>query len=328
MRRANYKPIFASFLLSVVTIQCMLQSSASLSVGYYKSKCPNAEGIVADAVRSAITGSGDRGIGAGLIRLHFHDCFVRGCDASVLLDGPNTEKTAPPNLSLRGFEVIDTAKSQLESACPGKVSCADILAFAARDSVVLLGGVNYTVPSGRLDGSTSSSSEAMQFLPPPFGDVSQIQSMFAVKGLTLDDMVILSGAHAVGRSHCSSFSNRLYSWNSPDGVDPSMDKNFAAYLKTKCPENGGGDPVVDMNVVTPNKFNTRYYKLVKAHKVLFTSDQTLLNNAQAAALVNQSSNQPYTWPRSFNKAMLKMGAIEILTSANGGRIRKNCRVAN
>lgn len=77
MRRANYKPIFASFLLSVVTIQCMLQSSASLSVGYYKSKCPNAEGIVADAVRSAITGSGDRGIGAGLIRLHFHDCFVR-----------------------------------------------------------------------------------------------------------------------------------------------------------------------------------------------------------------------------------------------------------
>ncbi|KAF7842605.1 Cationic peroxidase 2 [Senna tora] len=69
--------------------------------------------------------------------MHFHDCFVRGCDASVLIAGAGTEQTAGPNLRLKGYEVIDDAKAKLEAACLGVVSCADILALAAWDFVVL-----------------------------------------------------------------------------------------------------------------------------------------------------------------------------------------------
>ena len=65
---------------------------------------------------------------------------VQGCDGSVLLDGgADSEKSALPNVnSLRGMDVVDTIKASVESACNGTVSCADILAIAARDSVVLV----------------------------------------------------------------------------------------------------------------------------------------------------------------------------------------------
>ena len=68
--------------------------------------------------------------------------FLQGCDASVLLNDTTTftgEQTAGANAgSLRGFTVVDDIKSQVENVCPGVVSCADILAVAARDSVVLV----------------------------------------------------------------------------------------------------------------------------------------------------------------------------------------------
>jgi peroxidase len=123
-------------LLALATTLPSLVQSQSTRVGFYSSSCPKAEAIVKQTVQKHFTSTPS--IAPGLLRMHFHDCFVQGCDASVLLDGPNTEKTAGPNRGLRGWEVIDDAKTQLEAACPGVVSCADILALAARDSVVLV----------------------------------------------------------------------------------------------------------------------------------------------------------------------------------------------
>jgi len=68
--------------------------------------------------------------------------FVKGCDASMLLDDTPTmlgEKLSLSNInSLRSFEVVDEVKEAVEKACPGVVSCADIIIMASRDAVALV----------------------------------------------------------------------------------------------------------------------------------------------------------------------------------------------
>ncbi|ESW12129.1 hypothetical protein PHAVU_008G086900 [Phaseolus vulgaris] len=170
--------------------------SAQLSSTFYAKTCPNALSTIKSEIVSAV--NKEPRMGASLLRLHFHDCFVQGCDASVLLDDTSSftgEKSAGPNAnSIRGFDVIDTIKSKVESSCPGVVSCADILTVAARDSVVALGGAGWSVPLGRRDSTTASFSSANSDLPGPSSSLSSLISSFSNKGFTAKEMVALSGS--------------------------------------------------------------------------------------------------------------------------------------
>ncbi|KAJ7965228.1 Peroxidase [Quillaja saponaria] len=249
----------------------------SYKLGFIDS-CRLAEFIVKDEVRKGFFR--DKGLAAGLVRMHFHDCFVRGCEASVLIDSTPSNTAEKDSLannpSLRGFEIIDNAKARLEAICKGVVSCADIVAFAARDSVEITAGLGYHVPTGRRDGRISLAAESLTNLPPPSFNVNQLTQLFANKGFTQAEMVTLSGAHTIGRSHCTSFSNRLYNFNGSSGQDPSLDPKYAEQLKGQCPQ-GSTNPnlVVVMNPSSPAITDVGYYLDVLAKRSLFTSDQTL-----------------------------------------------------
>ncbi|CAH9058421.1 unnamed protein product [Cuscuta epithymum] len=164
-----------------------------LRMDYYMMDCPLADFIVKNIVNKHL--ENDPTLAASLLRMHFHDCFIQGCDASVLIDSSQknkAEKDSPANLSLRGYEVIDEAKEELEKQCPGVVSCADIVAMAARDAVFFAGGPVYEIPKGRKDGKRSRIEDTRN-LPSPTLNSSQLISMLRQRGFTVQEMVALSG---------------------------------------------------------------------------------------------------------------------------------------
>jgi peroxidase len=263
-------------------------------------------------------------MGASLLRLHFHDCFVNGCDASVLLDDSANitgEKTAGPNVnSLRGFEVIDNIKVTLENLCPGVVSCADILTLAARDSVVALSGQSWTVPLGRRDSLTATLSSVGNNIPGPGQNLPALLTAFSNKGFNANELVALSGSHTIGQARCTTFRNRLYN-------DANINATFAASLRPNCPNTGAGGSLSPLDVTTPSRFDNAYFSNLLTQRGLLHSDQELFNGASTDAQVRAYASNQATFLTDFANAMVKMGNLSPLTGTNG-QIRRNCRRPN
>ncbi|KAM5564188.1 peroxidase 27 [Rosa sericea] len=300
----------------------------SLRKRFYKQTCPLAEQIVKNATWNHV--SANPNLPAKLLRMHFHDCFVRGCEASVLLSSTanNTaEKDSFPNSSLEGFDVIDDIKEQLEKECPGVVSCADILALATRDSMSFQFKKSlWDVLTGRRDGTVSIANEVLRNLPPPFFNFTQLKQSFANRGLTVQDLVVLSGAHSIGVGHCNLFSNRLYNFTGKGDQDPSLDSTYAALLKTQCQGPRDTTTAVEIDPGSFQKFDNHYYTNLKQNKGLFQSDAALLTNKVSSNAVQKllKANDFFT---EFGQSMKRMGAIGVLTGTSG-QIRKQCGVVN
>ncbi|VAH75836.1 unnamed protein product [Triticum turgidum subsp. durum] len=254
---------------------------------FYDHSCPKAKEIVHSMVAQAV--ARETRMAASLVRLHFHDCFVKGCDASVLLDNSTniiSEKGSNPNKnSLRGFEVVDQIKAALEAACPGTVSCADILALAARDSTILVGGPFWDVPLGRRDSLGASIQGSNQGIPAPNNTLPTIITKFKRLGLNVVDVVALSGGHTIGLSRCTSFRQRLYNQSGNGLADGTLDVSFAAQLRQGCPRSGGDDNLFPLDAVSSTKFDNFYFKNILAGRGLLSSDEVPLQR-----LYNQSGN--------------------------------------
>ncbi|KAM0896810.1 hypothetical protein ACQ4PT_022951 [Festuca glaucescens] len=324
-------------LVAVSLLAAMLPSSQAAYGGgsggmapdYYKTSCPG----LLSFVREEVTRKKNETVVTipAVLRLFFHDCFVNGCDASVLIASPNNdaEKNSEDDDSLAGdgYDTVNRVKARVEKECPGVVSCSDILALAARDVVNLADGPYWTVELGRRDGLVSKASDVEGKLPGPDMKVKELTAIFKNGGLSQWDMVVLSGAHTVGFAHCTRFYKRLYNFNSTHKTDPSFNQAYAQQLMEACPHNVSATIAVNMDPVSPIKFDNEYYTNLVNGLGLFTSDQVLYTDNASQKMVQEFSANQTKFFEAFTESMIKLGRVGVKTG-NSGDIRRDCTAFN
>ncbi|TYG89295.1 hypothetical protein ES288_A12G088800v1 [Gossypium darwinii] len=318
-----YRFPWVLFLVAAVN---MAVAADPLRPGFYFETCPLAEFIVRDVMKKAMIRE-PRSL-ASVMRLQFHDCFVNGCDGSLLLDDTADmvgEKQALSNInSLRSFEVVDEIKEALEDACPSTVSCADILVLAARDAVALSGGPNWEVRLGRKDSLTASQQDSDNIMPSPRADATSLINLFAQFNLSVKDLVALSGSHSVGKARCFSIMFRLYNQSGSGKPDPTIEPEFREKLNQLCPL-GVDENVTGPLDATPRVFDNQFYKDLVGGRGFLNSDQTLFTSRRTRPYVRVFSKDQDEFFKAFVEGMLKMGELQF---EQPGEIRTNCRVVN
>ncbi|KAJ4867594.1 Peroxidase 47 [Raphanus sativus] len=273
--------------------------------------CPAAEQIVTNTVNNAL--QADPTLAAGLIRMLFHDCFIEGCDASILLDSTkdNTaEKDSPANLSLRGYEIIDDAKKKIEARCPGVVSCADImqwllemLSFQLMVHIIKYQKEDLMAKDQKIEDTRN--------LPSPFLNASQLIQTFGQRGFTPQDVV--ASQHDAHPSK-------------PDlpTPDSSMDSSFVTTLTKTC---SAGDNAEQPFDATRNNFDNAYFNALQRKSGVLFSDQTLSNTPATRNIVNGYAFNQAKFFFDFQMAMQKMSNLDVKLGSQG-EVRKNCRILN
>nr|TKR98762.1 peroxidase precursor family protein [Populus alba] len=195
--------------------------------------------------------------------------------------------------------------------------------------MAFIDGPYWDVPTGRRDGRVSIGNEALFNLPSPFANITVLKQQFAATGVSVKDLAVLSGAHTIGISHCSSFSNRLYNFTGVGDQDPALDSEYAANLKArKCRSLNDNTTIVEMDPGSFRTFDLSYYSLLLKRRGLFQSDSALTTNSATLSFVNQLLQGPLqNFFGEFANSMEKMGRVNVKTGTTG-EIRKHCAFVN
>ncbi|KAH6555047.1 hypothetical protein KP509_1Z286400 [Ceratopteris richardii] len=274
------------------------------------------------------TGSGER------------NDYSSGCDGSVLLDGNNSEKLAPGNNNLLlGFEVVDDLKESITSKCDIQISCADILALAARSAVqsVSVSHVTWSVPFGRYD-SKSPYSNLTKDLPGTEDTmdviITQSTHMSTVHQLRSSCVSLyLCGGHTIGRTHCSFTRRRLYG-NITSISALYSDPQYATYLKQECPKLQTDEQASEIEITLDNisrdSFDPGFFRALRKGRVSMKSDMVIgdpANSPDVQAAVTLFTDDAYAFYNTLASGMEVMGSAHTL-GREEGEIRANCRRPN
>nr|VDD54960.1 unnamed protein product [Brassica oleracea] len=262
-----------------------------LSLNYYDKSCPNFEKIVDTKVRQWT--KSDPSLGPALLRLLFHDCGVTG------VQRPNGRdvKSAVAGARSRDGGHLSRGPPDHEARYP-------LRHLPTRRSLL----AQRLRTSGRRD-------------------ITGLLETFQSYGLNVLDLVILSGAHTIGKAYCGTIQSRLYNFNATHGTDPSIDPKFADYLRRKC---RWAAETVYLDVETPVVFDNQYYINLQKNMGVLTTDQELVKDPRTAPLVQAFPEQPAQMFRhQFAVSMAKLVNVGVITAEDRiGEIRRVCSKSN
>ncbi|KAI7730363.1 hypothetical protein M8C21_018574 [Ambrosia artemisiifolia] len=285
-------------MIILFDILIVVNSEGQLKVGFYNQVCPNAESVVTNIVRDAA--KSDHRMAAALLRLHFHDCFVEGCDGSILVD-------------------------------VGSTSERDIVAMAARDAVAFSHGPVYQVETGRKDGLVSNIDLASR-MPDVTDSIQLLKQKFIEKGLNDKDLVILSAAHTIGSTACFFMEERLYNFATSGRPDPSINPRFLPELTSTCPKHGDIMVRLPMDHGSEDTFDIQILQNIRSGFAVLQSDAKLMDDPTTRGIVESYFGvlAPLTGPSfeaDFVTSMIRMGRIGVKNGSNGN-IRRVCKSFN
>ncbi|XP_060213509.1 peroxidase 41-like [Lycium barbarum] len=302
-------------------------TKSTLTLDYYAKTCPKFEDIVTEIVHQKqqefpVTA-------AATLRLFFHDCAVDGCDASVLIKSttftkPELEHDINHSLAGDGFDLISRIKTALELSCPGVVSCADILASATRNLIVMIGGPHYKVPLGRKDGLVSQATRVEGKLGRANETMDQMIQKFQGLGFNIQEMVALAGGgHSIGFAHCKEFADRIFG-----EPDPTMNPKLAERLRGMCGNyTMDTDMAAFLDVITPGTFDNMLFKNLMKGLGVLGSDQLLLSDPRTRPFVEKYANDALAFAADFACAMEKLNVYQVKID-NQGEVRRRCDAVN
>ena len=232
-----------------------------------------------------------------------------------------SERYAHASRTLRGFDLIEEIKTELEARCHATVSCADILTAASRDAAAAVGVPYWPLKYGRRDGKDSTADEADRLVPMGGQSVTDLIRFFESNGLTIIDLVALSGAHTIGRATCGAVRPGLCRRAG------TLERQYGDFLRRKCGAGGDGE-YVELDGETPTAFDNQYYKNLMRGRGVLDTDQKMLPDSRTGALVRAFANQPsQIFTHQFAQSMRKLGEAQVLTG-NEGEVRRKCSAVN
>ena len=182
----------------------------------------------------------------------------------------------------------------------------------------------WTLKFGRKDGRQSSADAADKYVPMGRESVTDLIAFFESNGLNVRDLVVLSGAHSIGKATCAAVKPRLC-----NAKPETLDRKYGDFLRRKCRHTGRFAEYerVELDGETPTVFDNVYFKNLQRKMGLLETDQKMLEDSRTRSVVEELVGEPEDFKHEFAMSMRRLGEVQVLTG-DDGEVRHRCSAIN